>query len=79
METGAVPDDAAHAKELMLDQYNFTLLDRVLYFIDPHSKQLRLKIPRSVRQTILQELHSGAFSGHFAVQGLYKKLARQFW
>jgi len=79
METGAVPDDDACAKQMMLDQSNFTLLEGVLYFIDPHSKQLRLALPRSVRQTILQESHSGAFSGHFAAHGLYKKLARQFW
>ena len=32
-----------------------------------------------MQQTILQESHSGVFSGHFAVHGLYKKLATQFW
>ena len=76
METSTLPDNPELAKQFALDNSNF---ERVLYFIDPQTKMLRLVIPKSMQQTILQEFHSGAFSGHFAVHGLYKKLAKQYW
>ena len=79
METGTLPDDNRVAKKLMLDTSNFTVLNGVLYFIDPSSKNLRLAVPQLLRQTLLVESHAGAFSGHFAVRGLYKKLRRQYW
>ena len=79
METDTIPHDTRHATKFALDAPNFTLIDGVLYFIDPSSKSLRLAIPQSLRSTILTESHAGAFSGHFAVRGLYKKLAKQYW
>ena len=27
----------------------------------------------------MEEVHSGAFSGHFAARGLFRKLAKQYW
>ena len=79
MESGTIPDDTYCARKIALDIPNFTLLEGVLYFIEPSSKTLRLAIPWSLLQSILAESHAGAFSGHFAVRGLYKKLARQYW
>ena len=79
MESGTIPDETHCVRKIALDIPNLTLLEGVLYFIEPSSKTLRLAIPRSLQQSILAESHAGAFSGHFAVRGLYKKLARQYW
>lgn len=47
MENEAVPDEVHHAKQFALEASNFTILEGVLYFIDPQSKQLHLAIPQS--------------------------------
>ena len=32
-----------------------------------------------LRMQLIEEVHSGSFSGHFALKGLYRKLCRWYW
>ena len=57
METGTVTENPEQLNSLPWMILNFTLLDRILYFM----------ISKSMQQTILLKSHSGAFSGHLAV------------
>ena len=36
-------------------------------------------VPEVLRDKLSQEVHSGGFSGNFAVKGLYGKLCRRYW
>ena len=42
MENSTLPDNSGLTKQFALDNSNFTLLERVLYFIDPQTKMLQL-------------------------------------
>ena len=53
------------------------LIDDIL--IDPQSSRLRIVVPIDMRTELMKEAHSGAFSGHFAAQGLFHKVAKQYW
>ena len=55
------------------------ILDGVFHYVDPARKdRSRMAVP-VLRQKLMEEVHSGGFSGHFAVRGLYEKLARRYW
>ena len=57
----------------------FAILDGILYYMDPGSHRLRLAVPKVLQQQLMEETHAGAFSGHFAAKGMYRKLATQYW
>ena len=58
---------------------NLVLIDDILYFVDLQSSRLRVVVPTGMRTQLMEEAHSGAFSGHFAAQGLFCKLVKQYW
>jgi len=68
------------AKCLALERQRYTLIDDVLYFIDPDPpNRLRLAAPKSYKQKLLEESHAGSFGGYFAVRGLYCMLTQHYW
>lgn len=51
-----------------------------MYYVDSVRKdRARLVVPEVLRNKLLEEVHTGGFSGHFAVKGLYGKLCRWYW
>ena len=79
LKEGVLPNNARD-KRIVLGKERFTLIDDVLYFVDPSRKDCpRLAVPEAMKEPIMKENHSGAFSGHFSARGLYEKLTRRFW
>ena len=59
---------------VVLEKEKFVVLEGVLYFVDPARKdRIKLVVPEVLRQSLMEEVHNGGFSGHFAVKGLYEK------
>ena len=40
--------------------------------------RVRLVVPEVLRKQLMEEVHSGGFSGHFAIKGLYRKLCKLY-
>ena len=79
LKEGVLPNNAGD-KRIVLGKERFTLIDDVLYFVDLSRKDCpRLTVPEAMKEPIMKENHSGAFSGHFSARGLYEKLTRRFW
>ena len=64
---------------LILERERFTILDDVLYYVDPSPQhRLRVAVPESLRTKVMEENHSGPFGGHFAARRLLKTLTQRW-
>ena len=80
LEEGVLPEDQNRARKLALQEPLFTIIDRVLYYLDSkqgHQKQV--VIPRHLRQRVMKETHRGPMSGHFSGPRLFNTLRRHWW
>ena len=62
--------------ELVLSQSNYTLLDDVLYHVEP-DKTLHIIPPKSDRKKLWEELHSGCCGGH--LKCAKSQLSKHYW
>ena len=54
IEGGVLPEDSGKAKKIAAQAPNFTLVDSILYFIDPKCpKQKRVVVPIHLREEIM--------------------------
>ena len=80
LEKGALPTDDGRARKISLRESLFTIIDGILYFIDPKSKtQKRAVVPKQLRTPILRETHSGSYGGHFSGQRLHHAQMERWW
>lgn len=80
LDAGELPVDDTKARKLVAQAYSFTLMDGVLYFVDPRQDdRKRAVVPSQLRGEILEESHSGPMAGHFSGVRLYKSLVRHWW
>lgn len=79
-ENGTLPTEDKRARRLVLEGSLFTIVDGILYFLDPkHGGRKRAVVPKQLRKHILEEAHSGAFAAHFSGQRLYSSLMLNWW
>ena len=77
LEQGLLPPEEKIARQLTLEKCQYVVLDKVLYWIDDLRKnRWRLCVPMCIRQELMQEAHSGRFTGHFSPKGV---LAQRYW
>ncbi len=77
---GVSPEEPKVDRMVRAEKERFVVLDDVLYYVDPARRnQVRLVVPQAARQKLLEETHSGGFSGHFAARGLYGTLVKRYW
>lgn len=80
LQDGIEPVDGRVKRYVVMEKERFVVLEGVLYYVDPARRdRIRLVVPEVLRQSLLEEVHNGGFSGHFAVKGLYEKLVRRYW
>ena len=80
LDTGELPEDSTKARKLVAQAFSFTLLDGILYFVDPRrDDQKRAVVPTQLRGGLLEDSHSGPMAGHFSGVRLYKSLSRHWW
>ena len=80
LSVGVLPENPSLQQLVAKERDRLVILDGVLHYVDPARKdRSRMAVPVMLRQKLMEEVHSGGFSGHFAVRGLYEKLARRYW
>ena len=80
IESGRVPEDIHRAHRLVSERSLFTVVDGILYFVDPKRRdRKRAVVPKQLRRRILEEAHSSRFTGHFSGQRLYASLLLHWW
>ena len=77
-EKGELPQEEKDARELILSQAQFTVIERVLYHLEP-DKTLRVVPPASDRRRVFEEAHAGPFSGHLREAKIHGQLSRHYW
>ncbi len=80
LQSGVLPAVEKTARRLVLEREQFTMVDDILYYHQRgHHQRLRMAVPHSIRQQLMEEVHAGPFGGHFAGKGLFHTLAQHYW
>ena len=80
LTTNELPTDNKRARKIAMQQSIFTVVNDVLYYIDPkRDHQKRIAVPKQIREQILEEAHRGVMSGHFSGRRTFSALARHWW
>ena len=67
IECGKLPADKKLARKLVLEQDQYDIIDGILHHENPANPGYwRIVVPKSLQQNVLEEAHSGRFTGHFA-------------
>ena len=75
---GTLPGDSKHAKELVLTQSQYTVVDQVLFHVEK-DKTLRVIPPSSARENLFADAHSGPFGAHLREAKIHGQLSRHYW
>ena len=78
LERGDLPQCEKEARELVLGKSQYTLLDNILYHIEP-DHTLRVIPPTADRERLFKEAHEGPFSGHLREAKIHGQLSRHYW
>ena len=71
LEKGLLPDDEKQCKKLVLESPQYDMVDGVLHNESPVAPgSWRVVVPKDLRQSLLEEVHSGRFAGHFSEENL---------
>ena len=80
LEAGVLPDESAQAWKIAAQAPSFTLVNGVLYFVDPKCpKQKRAVVPVHLQEQLMQDSHGGVMAGHFSRNRLFAMLSRHWW
>ena len=79
LRTNVPPEDQKEACSIVAQAPSFCVLDGVLYFIDGRQgNRKRVVVPKSLRNLVMAENHSGPCAGHFAGNKFYNMLVRHW-
>ena len=78
LENDTLPDNDRKAREMVFGKTQYTMDDRVLYRIES-DKTLRVVVPKSARQNLFNEAHSGKYGGHLREAKIHSQLSRHYW
>ena len=78
LEKQTLPVDEKKARELVLSESQYTLLDGILYHVES-DKTLRIIPPQSRREELFQEAHGGMFGGHLRDAKIHGQLSKHYW
>lgn len=79
LEQGDLPDDDKQARKLLLQQSLFTIVDSVLYKVDPRHRSKQVVVPQQLCKELIQEHHRGKMGGHFSADRTFKSMALKWW
>ena len=78
LENGELPADDRQARQVLLGQSDFTILDGILYRVEK-DKTLRVVPLKDDRHQLYLEVHDGVFSGHRQQVEVHRELSRHYW
>ena len=73
-----MPIDVKRARELALTKSQYSILEGVLYHIEP-DKTLRIIPAECQRRGLFEEVHAGKFGGHLRDAKISGELSRHYW
>ena len=78
---GNLPADPTSAAKLVTSAFNFTIVDKILYFIGQKKDNVpRVVAPNGLKQKLMKEYHAGVLlSGHFSGPKIYQIMWKQWW
>lgn len=80
LEQGELPSNDKDAHKVVIQSSVYCVTNKILYYVDSHrGNAKRIVVPRSLRDKILAENHSGPCAGHFAGHKLYNVLVRHWY
>ncbi len=79
LEHQQLPEEDRRAKKVAAQAFQFTLLDGILFYVNPKDNTRRAAVPEHLREGIMKENHDGPLAGHFAGRRLYNTLSRHWW
>ena len=80
LERNELPQDEQRARKVALQGPLFTIIDSVLYFVDPKRNGTpQVVLPKHLQQKVMEETYGGTFGGHFCGSRLYATLSRHWW
>ena len=74
-----LPPDEKVAKKLALEKDQYDIIDVILHHESPANQGYWRNVPKTLRQKVLKEAHSGRFAGHFAERRVYNTLKKSYW
>ena len=77
LSSGRLPEDSKRAKIVASQEALFSLVDGILYYVDPKSNQRKVAAPQHLRKQLLEENHHGLYGGHFSGPKLYSTLVKR--
>lgn len=79
LKQGKLLDHPDTAHKVVTQAPLFTLVDGILYFVNPKQHDRRqCVVPVHLRKSIMKEHHSSPMAGHFSGERLYKVLFRHW-
>ena len=80
LKDGTLLTDRDLASQMVIKASVYTLVDGILYYIG-HGKDVSLRavVPSSLKQSLIDEYHSGVMAGHFSGPRVYQEMSRKWW
>jgi len=81
LSSGNLPADATQARKIFSLSTLFTIIERLLYFIEPskQSENPKLVIPKGIREEILENSHDSTFTGHYGFTRTYHRIKLNYY
>jgi transposase InsO family protein len=75
----SLPPEVEKAQSVIGQMASFTLVDRVLFYVNPHTAELQLVVPTEFQHTVFHERHGGACGVHYSGRKIYLALKKQYY
>ena len=64
LDEGKLPEDLGHARKLVIQEQQFSLIDKILYYVDhQHNNRKKVAVPKHLREKLIHETHGGTQGG----------------
>ena len=80
LDTHMLPPEDEKAQQVISRTQSFTIVGRILYFVDPSTSELRLVVPTQFQHTVFHERHSGVCGVHQSARKIHLALKKlHYW
>ena len=75
-----LPEDEKACRKIVAESRYFDIVDGVLHHESPHFPgRWCVAVPVDMRQSLMEDAHSGLLAGHLAEKRVYDRLRRAYW
>jgi len=64
IQSRQLPPECEKAQLVISEISSYTIVDRVLYYVDPHTAEMRLAVPTKYQDVLFHERHGGVCGVH---------------